>query len=121
MNLRVLLTDAFGPIPSGQDKQSIASTYGWAAIACWLLSAALLMLASCAVAAGSAFASEISTGCPLAFSSSVGPYSESAAQADAASLLAELALPAGSSESSTEPAEDDSLLAGPGMGPPATS
>ncbi len=88
--------------------------------ACWRLSTALLTLASCAVAAGSAFASEIPTGCPLAFrsNSSVGPYSESAAQADDASLLAELPLPPGSSESATEPAEDDSLLAHPAIGPP---
>jgi hypothetical protein len=35
-------------------------------------------------------------------------------------LLAELPLPPGSSESATEPAEDDSLLAHPGLGPPAT-
>jgi len=35
-------------------------------------------------------------------------------------LLAELPLPPGSSESATEPAEDGSLLAHPGMGPPAT-
>lgn len=87
---------------------------------CWLLCTALLALASYAVAAGSAFASEIPTGCPLASSSSVGPDSESAAQGDAVSLLAELPLPPGSSESSTEPAEDGSLLARPGIGPPAT-
>lgn len=35
-------------------------------------------------------------------------------------LLSEPPLPLGSSESSTEPAEDDSLLAHPGIGPPAT-
>ncbi len=94
----------------------------WATTACWLLSTALLALAGCAVAAGSAFASEIPIGCPLAFrsNSSVGPYSESAAQADDASLLAELPLPPGSSESATEPAEDDSLLAHPAIGPPAS-
>lgn len=39
---------------------------------------------------------------------------ESAAQAEAASLLAELPLPPGATQSSTEPAEDDSLLAHPG-------
>jgi hypothetical protein len=45
---------------------------------------------------------------------------EAAAQSDAASLLTELALPAGASRSSVEPAGDDSLLAQPGVGPPAT-
>jgi hypothetical protein len=45
---------------------------------------------------------------------------EAAAQSDAASLLTELALPAGASLSSVEPAGDDSLLAHPGVGPPAT-
>src|ERR1035438_509241 len=45
---------------------------------------------------------------------------ESAAQADAASLLTELSLPEGATQSSIEPAEDDSLLAHPGVGPPAT-
>jgi len=97
-----------------------SGTRRWATTVCWLLSTAFLALASCAVAAGSAFASEIPTGCPFASSSSVGPASESAAQADAASLLAELPLPPGSSESSTEPGEDGSLLAHPGIGPPAT-
>jgi hypothetical protein len=86
----------------------------------WLLCAAILAIASCGIAAGSASASEISQLCPLGFGSSVQPRSESAAQADAASLLAELPLPPGSSESATEPAEDDSLLAHPGEGPPAT-
>jgi hypothetical protein len=94
----------------------------WATTVCQLLSTAFLTLAGCAVAAGGAFASEIPTGCPLAFrsNSSVGPYSELAAQADDASLLAELPLPPGSSESATEPAEDDSLLAHPAIGPPAS-
>jgi hypothetical protein len=97
-----------------------SGTRRWATTVCWLLSTAFLALASCAAVAESAFASEIPTGCPLASSSSVGPYSESAAQADAAFLLAELPLPPGSSESSTEPAEDGSLLAHPPFGPPAT-
>jgi hypothetical protein len=87
---------------------------------CWLLSTAFLTLASRAVVAGSALASETPTGCPLASSSAVGPYSESGAQADAASLLAELPLPPGSTESSTEPGEDASLLAQPAIGPSAT-
>lgn len=87
---------------------------------CWLLCAAILAIASCGVAAGSASASAIGTICPLGNSSSVSPESESAATADAASLLAALPLPPGSSESATEPAEDDSLLAGPEYGPPAT-
>jgi hypothetical protein len=91
-----------------------------AAAICWLLCTAILAIAGCAIAAGSASANAISRLCPLGFSSSVQPKSESAAQADAASLLAELPLPPGSSESATEPAEDDSLLAGPGYGPPAT-
>jgi hypothetical protein len=45
---------------------------------------------------------------------------ESAAQSDAGSLLSELPLPSGATESAIEPAEDDSLLAHPGVGPPAT-
>jgi hypothetical protein len=98
----------------------IARTRHWATAVCWLLSTAFLALASFVVAAGSAFASETPAGCPLAYSSSVGPYSESSAQADAASLLAELPLPQGSSESATDPAEDGSLLAHPPFGPPAT-
>jgi hypothetical protein len=97
-----------------------SGTWHWATTVCRLLSTVFLVLASCTVAAGSALASEIPAGCPLAPSESAGPYSESAAQADAASLLAELPLPPGSSESSTEPAEDGSLLAYPGFGPPAT-
>jgi hypothetical protein len=48
------------------------------------------------------------------------PESEPSAQADAAAMLAEVPLPAGSSESSTDPPEAGSLLAGPGYGPPAT-
>jgi hypothetical protein len=45
---------------------------------------------------------------------------ESAAQSDAGSLLSELPLPSGATQSAIEPAEDDSLLAHPGVGPPAT-
>jgi hypothetical protein len=86
----------------------------------WLLCTAILAVAGCAIAARSASANAISQLCPLGFSSSVQAESKSAAQADAASLLAELPLPPGSSESATEPAEDDSLLARPGIGPPAT-
>jgi hypothetical protein len=65
----------------------------------------------------SASASGISTGCPLSGVSSISPDSEPAAQADAASLLAELPLPPGSTESSSEPANDDSLLAHPASYP----
>lgn len=100
----------------------LSGTRRWATTVCWLLSTAFLALAGCAIAAGSAFASKIPTVCPLALrsSSSVGPYSESAGQADAASLLAELPLPPGSIESSTEPTEDGSLLTHPPFGPLAT-
>jgi len=45
---------------------------------------------------------------------------ESAAQSDARSLLSELQLPLGATQSAIEPAGDDSLLAHPGVGPPAT-
>lgn len=45
---------------------------------------------------------------------------ESAAQFDAGSLLSELPLPLGATQSAIEPAGDDSLLAQPGAGPPAT-
>jgi hypothetical protein len=45
---------------------------------------------------------------------------ESAAQSDAGSLLSELPLPSGATQSAIEPAEEDSLLAHPGVGPPAT-
>jgi hypothetical protein len=43
-----------------------------------------------------------------------------AAQADAESLLAQLELPSGAEQSTGEPAGEDSLLARPGSGPPAT-
>lgn len=83
-----------------------------------LLCAAILALAGCALAAGGASAaSQIGAACQHTSSSEIGPESESAAQLDAASLLAELSLPPGSSESSSEPAEDDSLLAGPALRP----
>ena len=85
-----------------------------------LLFAATLVLAGWAVAPGSAFASELPTECPLARSWVVHAVSESAAQRYAATLLAELPLPPGSSESATEPAEDGSLLEQPGYGPPPT-
>lgn len=45
---------------------------------------------------------------------------EMAAQADAASLLSDLSLPSGATQSSVEPAGEDSVLAHPGSGPPAT-
>lgn len=86
----------------------------------WLLRAAGFVMAGCGLAAASASASQIPQLCPLGSGSGVAPESEPAAHADAASLLAELPLPPGSSESATEPAEDDSLLAGPEIGPPVT-
>ena len=85
-----------------------------------LASVAIVALSSCAVSVANASASELGTACPLGPHAAVSPESEPAAQADAAALLAELPLPAGSSESATEPAEDDSLLAHPGEGPPVT-
>ncbi len=85
-----------------------------------LLAAAAIALCGSAAPAAVAFDSTIPTVCPLAPRSGVGPESKAAAQADAGSLLGELPLPAGSSESATEPAEDGSLLARPGEGPPAT-
>jgi hypothetical protein len=78
--------------------------------------AAMLVLAGLAAATTSASASALPIACPRAPrpSSAAGPESESGAQADAASLLAVLSLGPGSSESSSEPSGDDSLLARPG-------
>lgn len=45
---------------------------------------------------------------------------EAAAQTDAQSLLAQLELPSGAEQSADEPSGEDSLLARPGSGPPAT-
>jgi hypothetical protein len=53
-------------------------------------------------------------------SPSAAPQSEASAQADAAALLTELELPAGSTPSSTEPSGDGGHLAHPGEGPPAS-
>jgi hypothetical protein len=89
-------------------------------VAATLVCAAIVAVWSCVVSVASASASEVGMACPLASGAGAGPESESAAQADAASLLAELPLPPGSSESASEPAEDDSLLAHPGEGPPVT-
>jgi len=78
------------------------------------LCAVILALAGCALAAGGASATnEVGTACPLSSNSAASPESEAAAQIDVASLLAELSLPPGSSESASEPAEDDSLLSDP--------
>jgi hypothetical protein len=74
--------------------------------------------------------SELPSQCPLGYSAraapesaapeSAAPESEPSALADAVAMLAELPLPSGSSESSADPSEAGSLLAGPGYGPPAT-
>ncbi len=88
-----------------------------ARMCCWLLCIASFAIACCGAGAGSASARAISQPCQGANGSSVSPESESAAQRDAAALLAELPLPAGSSESATEPAEEDSLLTGPAYRP----
>ncbi len=89
---------------------------------CSLLIAATFAAISFVAATGSAYASELPSQCPpgLGARSAPGPESEPSAQADAAAMLAEVPLPAGSSESSTDPAEAGSLLAGPAFGPPAT-
>jgi hypothetical protein len=94
----------------------------WAATVCWLLSAATFAAIISVAAVGSAYASEPPSQCPsgLGARSAPAPESEPAAQADAAAMLAEISLPPGSSESSTDPAETGSLLAGPGFGPPGT-
>src|SRR5438270_4519299 len=49
-----------------------------------------------------------------------GASNRSAAQSDAAQLLARLELPPGATRSATEPAGDGSVLAHPLSGPPAT-
>jgi hypothetical protein len=89
---------------------------------CLLLSAATFAAIISAAAVGSAYASELPSQCPsgLGARSAPAPESEPSAQADAAAMLAEVPLPVGSSESSTDPAEAGSLLAGPGFGPPGT-
>lgn len=74
-----------------------------------------------AIATADVSAREVGTECPAAReASSVGPESAPAAQADAASLLAVLTLPPGSTVSPSEPSGDGSLLAHPASGPPAT-
>ncbi len=88
---------------------------------------------ACAVAVGTGLAAVVSDGdagvanarsasvpTSAAAISRTAAENESAAQSDAASLLTELALPASATPSSIEPAGDDSLLAHPGVGPPAT-
>jgi hypothetical protein len=92
----------------------------WSITLCWLLFAATFAAIISAAVAGSAYAGELSSQCPLASSARSAPESEPSAQADATAMLAELPLPPGSSESSTDPAEAGSLLAHPGYGPAAT-
>ena len=75
---------------------------------------------SSASASGSAYASKLPGQCPLASRAQAAPESEPSALADAAAMLTEMQLPPGSSESSTDPPEAGSLLAGPAYGPPAT-
>jgi hypothetical protein len=88
---------------------------------CSLLSAATFAAISCAAAAGGAYASELPSQCPLAYARErPAPESKPSALADAAAMLTEFPLPPGSSESSADPPEAGSLLAGPGYGPPAT-
>jgi hypothetical protein len=94
----------------------------WSMTLCSLLSAATFATISSAAGVRSAYASELPSQCPsgLGARSAPAPESEPSAQADAAAMLAEVPLPVGSSESSTDPAEAGSLLAGPGFGPPGT-
>jgi hypothetical protein len=83
---------------------------------------------ACAVSLGAGAISVADAGDARAVSASASAVAvsktaaenESAAQAEAASLLTQLPLPSGATESAIEPAEDDSLLAHPGFGPPAT-
>jgi hypothetical protein len=89
------------------------------ALACAAAVAGLVGVAEGTVAQG-AKARSVSVSASAALVSRTAVENESAAQSDAPSLLAELALPAGASQSSVEPAGDDSLLAHPGVGPPAT-
>jgi hypothetical protein len=63
-----------------------------------------------------AHASNLAAECPAAAGHSAAPESAPSAQADAAAMLAELPLPAGSQKSSTDPQEAGSLLAGPATG-----
>jgi hypothetical protein len=91
---------------------------------CSLLIAATFAAISFVAAAGSAYASELASQCPLAAHGREGaaPECESSALADAAAMLTdnEVPLPSGSSESSTDPPEAGSLLAHPAYGPPPT-
>jgi hypothetical protein len=92
----------------------------WSMTLCSLLSAATFAAISSAAAAGNAYASELPSQGQLASSAQSAPESEPSALADAAAMLTEVPLPSGSSESSTDPPEAGSLLAGPAYGPPAT-
>lgn len=59
----------------------------------------------------------VASGCMSPVGPEVAPTDKSAARADAATLLGDLALPPGATESATEPAGDDSLLATPAFQP----
>ncbi len=84
-----------------------------------VLACAVSVAAVIAVAGGSD-APAVSAWASVVAVSRTPAENESAAQSDAASLLAQLPLPSGATQSATEPAEDESLLARPGSGPPAT-
>lgn len=87
---------------------------------CTLLLAATFAGISSTPTVGSAYASELPSRGLLASRARAAPESEPSALADADAMLAELPLPPGSKESSTDPPEAGSLLAYPAYGPPAT-
>jgi hypothetical protein len=111
--------DALGTVLAPPSLAARRGMRRWSITLCWLLSAVTI---SSAAHAGSAYASELPSQCPFALGARAAPAPESepSAQADAAAMLAEVPLPTGSSESSTDPPEAGSLLAGPAFGPPAT-
>lgn len=81
------------------------------------IAATIALAASVAVAAGTSgvWASSATVAVPPEAATNA-----SAAQADAASLLTQLSLPSGATQSASEPAGDSGFLAGPPVGPPVT-
>lgn len=82
-----------------------------------MIASATVLVASGAVALG---ARGVSPSRPTAAVSPGAAANAAAAQSDAASLLGDVSLPPGATQSPVEPAGDGSVLAHPGSGPPVT-
>lgn len=104
----------------GEEDYTPQNMQRWSMTLCSLLSAATFAAVGSTPAAGGAYASELPRQGARASSVQAAPESEPSALADAAAMLAELPLPPGSSESSTDPPEAGSLLTTPAVGPPGT-